>query len=114
MVPLGLLVLRAGWEGTLVKGLGEVSPRRHSRPAQTLPPTPLGQPPAVLGLVGTCPQVDWGQEKGMPVSWLLAQAGRGWGLQGSEKAGGGAGAVESMGLPRPWAHEVSGSLYIWP
>lgn len=50
----------------------------------------------------------------MPVSWLLAQAGRGWRLQDSERAGGGAGAVESMGLPRPWAHEVSGSLYIWP
>lgn len=38
MVPLGLLVLSALWEGTLVKGLGEVSSR--SRPAQTLPPPP--------------------------------------------------------------------------
>lgn len=23
-------------------------------------------------------------------------------------------AVESLGLPGPWIHEVSGSLYIWP
>lgn len=48
----------------------------------------------------------------MPVSWLLAQAG-GWGA-GLERARGAADTVESMGLPRPWAYEVSGSLYIWP
>lgn len=99
MVPLGLLVLRALWEGTLVKGLGEVSPR--SRPAQTLfpppPPPPHLEPPAVLRLVGTCPQVDWGQERGCQSPGYLPR------LEG----GGGCRAPKELGVGQalwsPWS-----------
>lgn len=96
-VPLGLLVLRALWEGTLVKGLGEVSPR--SRPAQTLPPPPE---PA-----SCCARTCWdmspsglGPGEGMPVSWLLARAG-GREEEGSEELGVGQALWSPWGSPGP-------------
>lgn len=90
MVPLGLLVLRALWEGTLVKGLGEVSPR--SRPAQTLSPHPtprslllcldlLGHVPKWTGarrgdasLLAACPGWKGVGVVGLQKSWGVGQA----------------------------------------
>lgn len=63
---MGRYACKRAWRGVLT-----LTPSSNSTP------TPLSQPPAVLGLVGTCPQVGWGQERGCQSPGCLPRLGGG-------------------------------------